>query len=64
MQFANAWVNLVGMLLKKFQCAKKGLAEMKPVYDGLATSLNAQSVTEWKEQERQAMKEIYFEFMT
>ena len=52
------------MLLKKFQHAKKGLAKMKPVYDGLATSLNAQSVTEWKEQERQAMKEIYFEFMT
>ena len=45
------------MLLKKFQCAKKGLAETKPAYDGLATSLEVQSVTEWKEQERQAMKE-------
>ena len=50
-------MNLVGMLLKKFQCTKKGLAETKPAYDGLATSLDAQSVTEWKEQERQAMKE-------
>ena len=50
-------MNLVGMLLKKFQHAKKGLAETKPAYDGLATSLNVQSVTEWKEQERQAMKE-------
>ena len=50
-------MNLVGMLLKKFQRAKKGLAETKPAYDGLATSLDVQSVTEWKEQERQAMKE-------
>ena len=50
-------MNLVGMLLKKFQRTKKGLAETKPAYDGLATSLNVQSVTEWKEQERQAMKE-------
>ena len=50
-------MNLVGMLLKKFQRAKKGLAKTKPVYDGLATSLDVQSVTEWKEQERQAMKE-------
>ena len=43
------------MLLKKFECAKKRLA--KPAYDGLATLLDVQLVTEWKEQERQAMKE-------
>lgn len=45
------------MLLKKFHRAKKGLAETKLAYDGLATSLDGHSVTEWKEQERQAMKE-------
>jgi hypothetical protein len=45
------------MLLKKFQRAKKGLAETKPAYDGLATSLDAQSVREWKEQDRRAMEE-------
>lgn len=50
-------MKLVGMLLKKFQRAKKGLAETKPAYDGLATSLDAQSVREWKEQDRRAMEE-------
>jgi hypothetical protein len=48
---------LVGTLLKKFKCAEKGLAETALVYDGLADSLDAQSVREWKQQERQAMEE-------
>ena len=42
---------------KKFQYAKKGLAKMKLAYDGLAISLNVQSVREWKEQEQQAINE-------
>ena len=48
---------LVGTLLKKFKHAEKGLAEMALAYDGLADSLDAQSVREWKQQERQAMEE-------
>ena len=42
---------LVGTLLKKFKRAEKGLAEMALAYDGLADSLDAQSVREWKQQE-------------
>jgi hypothetical protein len=53
---------LVGTLLKKFKHAEKGLAEMALAYDGLADSLDAQSVREWKQQERNV--EIYFEFIT
>jgi hypothetical protein len=48
---------LVGTLLKKFKRAEKGLAETALAYDGLADSLDAQSVREWKQQERQAMEE-------
>ena len=48
---------LVGMLIKKFKRAKKGLAETALAYDGLADSLNAWSVREWKQQERQVMEE-------
>ena len=48
---------LVGTLLKKFKRAEKGLAETALAYDGLADLLDAQSVREWKQQERQAMEE-------
>ena len=48
---------LVGTLLKKFKCTEKGLTETALVYDGLADSLNVQSVREWNQQERQAMEE-------
>jgi len=48
---------LVGTLLKKFKRAEKGLDETALAYDGLADSLDAQSVREWKQQERQAMEE-------
>lgn len=47
----------VRTLLKKFQRAEKGLAETASAYEGLADSLDAQSVREWKQQERQAMEE-------
>jgi hypothetical protein len=44
-------------LLKKFQCAKKGLTETKPAYEGLANTLDAVLVSEWKQEERQALEE-------
>jgi len=48
---------LVGTLLKKFKRTEKGLAKMALAYNGLANSLDAQSVREWKQQEQQAMEE-------
>jgi hypothetical protein len=43
-------------LLKKFQRAKKGLTETKPAYEGLADTLDAVLVSEWKQEERQALE--------
>ena len=45
------------MLVKKYDRTQSGLAKTKSAYDGLALSLDAAKVMEWKHQEQRAMEE-------